>query len=78
MPDEYRMIEIAAFFGVSTEYLRRDNNPAPASAPGDVRKPPHQGFRAVRIDDGVEVPLRVEVERVLYHSNYAVKMERIL
>lgn len=77
MPDEYRMIEIAAFFGVSTEYLRRDNTVS-ENAQGDARKPPLQGFRAVRIDNGVEVPLRVEVDRIFYHSNYVVKMERIL
>lgn len=77
MPDEYRMIELADFFGVSTEYLRRDNT-VPASTLGDTRKSPYQGLRVVRIDNGVEVPLRVEVERVLYRSDYVVKMERIL
>lgn len=79
MPDEYRMIEIAAFFGVSTEFLRRDNT-LPEIAQPDARKS-IQGFRAVRIDNGVEVPLHVEVERVLHHGGYGgytMKMERVL
>ncbi len=76
MPDEYRMMQIADFFGVSTEFLRRDNS-VPGKETVEPRKP-HGGFRVVRIDDGVEVPLRVEVERVIYQSNYVVRTERIL
>lgn len=77
MPDEYRMMEIADFFGVSTEYLRRDNAGMVLKFP-ERREKPRGTFGAVRIDDGVEIPLRVEVERVVYQSNYVVKMERIL
>lgn len=87
MPDEYRMIQLGLFFNVSTEWLRRNNGQA-GSAPGRSAHPGGDGrrtvrrrigpdFRAVRIDDGVEIPLRVEVERVVYQSNYVVKMERI-
>ncbi len=76
MPDEYRMIEIAAFFGVSTEFLRRDNELPEIVQPDALKS--IQGFRAVRIDNGVEVPLHVEVERVLYRGSYTMKMERVL
>lgn len=77
MPDEYRMIELAKFFGVSTEYLRRDNAAASAAPLGECRKP-QQAFRVVRIDSGVEVPLRVEVERVFLQNNRVIKTERIM
>lgn len=76
MPDEYRMMKLAEFFDVSTEYLRRDNRDADDPHGGD-RKPTRL-FHVVRIDNGVEVPLRVEVERVFYQNNYVVKMERIM
>lgn len=72
-PDEFRMIELARFFDVTTEWLRGDN-----SLESHRQERPPGGCLAVRIDDGVEVPLRVEVERVTYQSNYIVKMERIL
>jgi transcriptional regulator with XRE-family HTH domain len=82
MPDEFRMMEIARFFGVSTEYLRRNNagvRPA-ACQPVENRPPlpPANIFRAVRLEGGIEIPLRVEVERVVYLSNYEVRMERLL
>ena len=77
MPDEYRMMEIADFFGVSTAYLRRDNNVQSAGS-GTERGLPFQSVAAVRIENGIEVPLRVEVERAVYHSRRFVKMERIL
>ena len=77
MPDEFRMVELAAFFGVSTEFLRRDNGEGNNGNTLSFGGLP-QNFGAVRIDDGVEVPLRIEVERVVYQSNYVVKMERIL
>jgi transcriptional regulator with XRE-family HTH domain len=73
MPDEFRMIEIARFFDVSTEYLRRDNTCIPP-----VERSPALQFGAVRIDNGVEVPLRVEIERVVYLNNFQVRMERLL
>lgn len=76
MPDEFRMMEIADFFGVSTAFLRRDN--ANGHQPSVWEKPREYGLAAVRIVDGVEVPLRIEVERMIYQSNYVVKVERIL
>ncbi len=78
MPDEFRMQELASFFGVSTEYLRRDNARDAGAERSPGGQPPPGQFGAVRIDGGVEIPLRVEVERVVYQSNYVVKMERIL
>ena len=72
MPDEYRMMEIADFFGVSTAYLRRDNSKG-------VRNTTRvRSLGAVRIVDGVEVPLRVEMERMVYHQNMVLTVERIL
>lgn len=71
MPDEYRMIEIADFFGVTTAYLRRDNSTPRKET--TLRWP-----SAFRIVDGVEVPLRVEVEKMVYKNNYVVQMERIM
>ncbi len=70
MPDEFRMQAIADFFGVSAEYLRRDNRDT------DVGPPQH--FSAVRIDGGVEIPLRIEVERAVYQHKRVMKMERIV
>lgn len=75
MPDEFRMMEIADFFGVSTAFLRRDN--AHAKKEG-TRHWPYTEVRAVRLVDGKEVPLRVEVERMVYTSKYEVQVERIL
>lgn len=36
-PDEYRLSQIAKFFDVTVEYLRRDNNPAPREQDGGSR-----------------------------------------
>lgn len=84
MPDEYHMMQLASFFGVSTEWLRRDNSGSGASASSaseakDEKSSSDIDFGAVRIDNGVEVPLKVEVEveRIVYYSNYAVHFERI-
>lgn len=77
MPDEYRMLELASFFGVDTEYLRRDNHGASVYTFTE-RLFQVSTVGAVRIDNGIEVPLRVEVERLTYQSNCEVKMERIL
>lgn len=84
MPGEFRMIQLAGFFGVSTEWLRRDNARIGASASSAHRAKDGNcsfdiEFGAVRIDNGVEVPLKVEVEvkRVVYHRNYVVHFERI-
>ncbi len=84
MPDEFRMMEIAEFFGVSTAFLRRENAGSPSC--GGVRKsaPPGNGGRpfenaaASKIVNGVEVPLRVEVERVVYRSSHVVRTERLV
>lgn len=64
MPDEFRMIEIAAFFSVSTEYLRRDNR-------GDISfSRARDGTTRIRKRDiyasphREEPPLKVEVERI--------------
>ncbi len=70
MPDEFRMKEIADFFGVSSEYLRRDNR--------ERKIAPPQHFSAVRIDGGIEIPLRIEAERVVYQYKYVMKTERIV
>ncbi len=72
MPNEFRMMELADFFDVDIEYLRRDNS----VAPGRIRV--RHNFAVVRIDNGTETPLHVEVERVVYHTSCIVKMERIL
>ena len=86
MPDEYRMMEIADFFGVSTAFLRRRNADSPGIGYG-VRPVPKRERRSMflfetaaasKIENGVEVPLRVEVERIVYQSNYVVRTERIL
>ncbi len=73
MPDEYRMMEIAEFFGVTTAYLRREN--ADARSGGGKRA--FDSAAASRLEDGIEVPLRVEVERVVYQTNYTVRTERV-
>lgn len=72
MPDEFRMMDIADFFGVSTAFLRRDNSKC------DKHITRVRSLGAVRIVDGVEVPLRVEMERMVYHQNMVLKVERIL
>ncbi len=77
MPDEFRMMELATFFGVDTEYLRRDNKGAVAN-PFSERLFQISTVGAVRIDNGIEIPLRVEVERLIYQGNCEIKMERIL
>ncbi len=79
MPDEFRMMELATFFGVDTEYLRRDNKEKGAAAiPFADRLFQFASVGAVRIDNGIEIPLRVEVERLTYNGNCEIKMERIL
>lgn len=75
MPDEFRMMEIADFFGVSTAFLRRDNTVLRMDT---ARYWPYPEVRAVRLVDGMEVPLRVEVEKMVYTSKYEVQVERIL
>ena len=67
MPDEFRMMEIARFFGVSIEYLRRDNSRAvPVSFNGPLRA---QRMDGLSIVDEEEPPLRVEVERMPAHCS---------
>lgn len=63
MPDEYRMMEIAEFFGVTIEYLRRDNSCLPPE-----RSPGRLYMRdAYTVAEDEEPPLRVEVERMPGH-----------
>lgn len=63
MPDEFRMIEIASFFDVTIEFLRRDNSMmAPTLSDGAVRMSSREHLVA---DDE---PLRVEVERIPHPS----------
>jgi transcriptional regulator with XRE-family HTH domain len=89
MPDEFRMMEIANFFGVSTAYLRRQNTDGHPA--GCIHMPAPKKERAERagtrrfeiaaaskIVDGVEVPLRVEVERIVYQNNYSIRTEKLL
>lgn len=85
MPDEFRMIRLAGFFGVSTEWLRRDNRSGMTVArlsdkPNPARKGTYQAvpaFTAYRIDNGQEVPLRIEVERVIFTKGSVIGTERI-
>jgi transcriptional regulator with XRE-family HTH domain len=76
MPDEFRMMEIADFFGVSTEYLRRANGDVLRFKRDTTRR--FESAAASKIVNGVEVPLRVEVERVISLSNYAIRSEKLL
>ncbi len=84
MPDEFRMMEIAEFFGVSTAFLRRENADCPSCGGARKTAPPGNGGRpfenaaASKIENGVEVPLRVEVERVVYQSSHVVRTERLV
>lgn len=64
MPDEFRMIEIASFFDVSTEFLRRDNSCLePVLSDGALRA----SARDHLVNED-ETPLRVEVERIPHPS----------
>lgn len=76
MPDEYRMMEIARFFGVTTAFLRRNNTLR--LPPLEERPKPSLELAAVRIVDGVETPLRVEIEKLVFKDNFQVRVERIL
>lgn len=60
MPDEFRMQEIARFFGVSTEYLRRDNSGPHAPVLEGALLSSRRVFRGGEEEE----PLRVEVERL--------------
>ncbi len=75
MPDEFRMMKIADFFGVSTDFLRRENDMT-AQARGGTGC--FEDAAASKIVNGVEVPLRVEVERVVYQSDSMIRTERLL
>ena len=90
MPDEASMMELAEFFGVSTAFLRRENADSHYIAgaggketPKTPRKREGRGARrfesaaASKIINGIEVPLRVEVERVILQSRHFVRTEKI-
>lgn len=82
MPDETSMMQLAAFFGVTTAHLRRENA-GPRAAGGETEKKARRGAgrfefaAASKIIDGTEIPLRVEVEKVTLQSRYFVRTERI-
>lgn len=61
MPDEFRMMDIASFFGVSIEYLRRDNNSLHAVKHNGALRTASRDAMAGKEEDE---PLRVEVERI--------------
>ncbi len=74
MPDECRMMAIADFFGVSTAYLRREN--AEGRKRGGTRR--FEIAAVSKIVDGVEVPLRIEVERIVRQASYITRTERLM
>lgn len=78
MPDEFRIMEIAQFFDVTTEYLRRDNSDLAPDHKERRYATRVRTFGAVRIDNGVEVPLRIEAERIVYQSSFVTRLERII
>ncbi len=87
MPDEVSMMALAEFFGVSTAFLRRANADSHyvggKTGTGPAGKREKRGARrfesaaACKIVNGIEIPLRVEVERIIYQSQYTVRTERI-
>ncbi len=86
MPDEVSMMELAEFFGVSTAFLRRENADSHYAAGGykpSAQKRERRGVRrfdqaaASKIVNGIEVPLRVEVEKVVYQSSFVARTVRI-
>jgi transcriptional regulator with XRE-family HTH domain len=82
MPDEYRMMELADFFGVTTADLRRETRETtgvrykPSAKSVGTRR--FERAAASKIVNGVEVPLRVEVERLVRQSEYTIRMERVV